>query len=72
MVTAPIPGLNVATCCAPNGMCGLDGSMLGRGCVDFDTVRMGMLGAFLPVPAATVCDPSLVDNDGGVDADGGT
>jgi hypothetical protein len=51
-------------------MCGLDASMLGRGCVDFDTVRMGMFGMILPVPMASVCDPSLV-MDAGADDDGG-
>jgi hypothetical protein len=70
MVTSPLP-IPLTSCCAPNGMCGLDASALGMACVDFDTVRSGPFGAFLPVPAATVCDPSLID-DAGVDEDAGT
>lgn len=67
MVTSALP-IPLTSCCATNGMCGLDASMLGMGCVDFDTVRTGPFGSFLPVPAATVCDPSLTE-DGGVDGE---
>jgi hypothetical protein len=71
VVMAPIPGITLTSCCAENGMCGLDASTFNMGCRDFATVKMSMFGSFLPVPDPVVCDPSLA-GDGGVDADAGT
>jgi hypothetical protein len=60
-VTAPLPGLTLTSCCTSTGLCGLDASLLSMGCIDFATIAGGTFGAFLPVPAETVCDASLMD-----------
>lgn len=63
-VSGPIP---VTSCCTADNLCGLDGSMLGMGCVDFATVAAGFLGGILMVPAPVTCDGMPIgDADGGV------
>ena len=59
-VTAALP-IPLVSCCATNGMCGLDASMLGMGCVDFAGVRASPFGALLMVPDPVSCDGSSVD-----------
>jgi hypothetical protein len=65
-VTSPLPGITLTSCCTDTGLCGLDASMLGMGCVDFATVMASPFGGFLPVPGETSCE-----GDGGVDTDAG-
>jgi hypothetical protein len=59
-----IPALgSVGSCCATNGMCGLDGSLLSMGCVDYAMVKsaLGVLGGVITLPDAQKCGD--VDQD---------
>jgi hypothetical protein len=57
-------------CCAANNLCGVDASMLGMGCIDFDMVRNGPGGMLITPPPATTCDGVPVgDEDGGAPTD---
>jgi hypothetical protein len=67
VVSGPIP---LISCCAPNGMCGLDATTFNMGCVDFAAVASGPFGSFLPVPAPVSCDGGgdggVADDDAGI------
>jgi len=65
MSSLPVP---LISCCTADNMCGLDGSALGMGCVDFGTVAGGPLGMILMVPAPVTCDGMPVggDEDAGI------
>jgi len=62
-------------CCTPNNMCGLDGSIFGRGCVENNEARsmlsaIPLVGTLLMVPPARACDapPPAGDDAGAGDA----
>jgi hypothetical protein len=64
---------NLATgCCTESGMCGLDGAIFGRGCVENSEVK-AMLGAIpfvgnlLMVPAPIACDHPIITEDAGAE-----
>lgn len=63
-ISIPILG-SMGSCCANNGMCGLDGSILGMGCVDYEMVTksLGILGGVITLPKAQKCGGE--DNDAG-------
>jgi hypothetical protein len=73
--TVSVIGMTMASCCAAGNLCGIDASMLGMGCVDFDMVRASPFGAILMPPPATTCDgmPVAGEDDGGAPSgnDGG-
>lgn len=60
-------GMSMASCCAPNGMCGLDASLLGMGCVDYATASAST-GGLIMTPPPVACDEA---GDGGTAEDGG-
>ena len=53
----------MGSCCAANGMCGLDGSAFGQACVDFEMLRSGLstLGNLITLPPAQRCGDSEGD-----------
>jgi len=55
-IMIPVVG-SVGSCCAGNGMCGLDGSLLSMGCVDYEMVKsaLGVLGGVITLPEAQKC-----------------
>ncbi len=60
-------------CCTPSNMCGLDGSIFGRGCVENNEARtmlgaIPIIGTLLTVPAARACDAPIADDAGTDDA----
>ena len=57
----------MGSCCAENGMCGLDGSALGQGCVDYKmvTASLGILGGLVTLPPPQSCG----EEDGGMMSD---
>jgi hypothetical protein len=63
-IMIPILGM-MGSCCADNGMCGLDGSILGMGCVDYEMVTssLGILGGVITLPAPQDCGD---DGDAGM------
>jgi hypothetical protein len=67
MATSSLP-IPLISCCTATNMCGLDGSALGMGCVDFATVAGGPLGMLLMIPAPVTCDGMPVggDEDAGI------
>jgi hypothetical protein len=69
-VTIPVAG-DVGSCCADNGKCGLDGSLFGMGCVDYEALKssLGVLGGVLTLPAEQSCGES--ERDAGADEDAG-
>lgn len=75
---APLPAM-MTGCCIDN-MCGLDGGLLGRGCVENSSARaqlsaIPLIGGLLRVPAARACDappPPVVEEDAGIEDDAGT
>ena len=71
----PVPQ-RINGCCIDN-MCGIDGTLLSRGCVENASAKaqlgaIPLVGSMLPVPAARACDaPPLETDDAGVDDDAG-
>lgn len=67
-----LPIGNVMTgCCTAAGMCGLDGALFGRGCVENGEAKsmLGMvplIGTLLPIPAPIACDHPPIDTDAGI------
>jgi hypothetical protein len=64
-------------CCTSDNLCGIDGSVFGRGCIE-DAEAGAMLqsaglGGFIMVPDARQCDGTLIVPDAGItgDFDGG-
>jgi hypothetical protein len=57
--------MNLTSCCASNGMCGLDASILGMGCIDLAAAMAATMG-LIPIPAPVKCG-GVVDagEDGG-------
>jgi hypothetical protein len=60
-------------CCTPAGMCGLDGSIFGRGCVENGAARsmlsaIPVVGTLLMVPPPLMCNRPLEDDAGAGDA----
>lgn len=68
-VMIPVAG-KVGSCCADNGMCGLDGSLFAMGCVDYRslTSSLGVLGGVLTLPPEQSCGESEGDAGPGEDA----
>lgn len=76
---AAVPAM-MSGCCIDN-MCGLDGGLLGRGCVEYSSARaqlsmIPLIGTLLRVPAARACDapppPVQVEEDAGAEDDAGS
>jgi hypothetical protein len=57
-------------CCTSSNMCGLDGSIFGRGCVENGEAKamLGPLSTFLTVPGSMACDAPAADDAGAGDA----
>jgi hypothetical protein len=59
-------------CCTPSGMCGLDGSIFGRGCVENGEAKamlgaLPFIGTLLMVPAPIACDHPIITEDAGTE-----
>ncbi len=59
-------------CCTPGGMCGLDGAIFGRGCVENSEAKamlgaLPFIGTLLVTPPALMCDRPLEEDAGVLD-----
>lgn len=55
-------------CCTPDEMCGLDGALFGRGCVENAEIASTLstipfVGALFRIPAARTCDAAGMDTE---------
>jgi hypothetical protein len=68
-VNFPVIGM-MGSCCADDGKCGLDGSALGQGCVDYKMVTsmLGVFGGLITLPPEQSCG-SKPEDDGGMPPD---
>jgi hypothetical protein len=65
--------LAVAGCCTADNQCGVDGMLLGRGCVENAAAKamLGQLSAIAMVPAPKACDAPVTVPDAGAGDDAG-